>query len=406
MKSLESRRGDFPIFDQKRGGKGLVYLDSSSTSQKPQVVIDAMKEMYETCNANIHRGLYYLSEEATRKYKESKDSVADFIHASTYEEIVYTRNTTESINAVALMLEKEIHEGDEILITMMEHHSNLLPWQQLAKRRHAKLVFVTLTKDAEIDMKDFNSKLNEKTKVVAVAHVSNVLGTINPAKEIIAKAKKFGAYTLIDGAQAVSHIPVDVLDLDCDFYAFSGHKMFGPMGIGVLYAKKQLLEHFDPIFYGGEMVSHVEKETLQYNDLPWKFEAGTPNLEGAIGLAAAIGYIQDIGIDAIHTYTNALRVLLEKQLRAIDGVAIYGMSVQKSPVTSFTMKNIHPHDIAAMLDKDTIAVRSGNHCAEVLVDSLGATAVVRASLHVYNNEEDIQKFLISLKNIQTFFHHA
>ncbi len=388
-------RKDFPILNDT----SHVYLDSAATSQKPQSVINAITKYYTNQNANIHRGIYSLSEEATMLYIASKEATASFINASSYRSIIYTRNATEGLNMSALLLENELEEGDEIVTTVMEHHSNLIPWMKLAQRKKCKITYVKVNEIGEIDMEEFKNSLNSKTKIVAFSHISNVLGTINPIDDICQIAKRNGAYIVIDGAQAVGHIPVDVGKYDCDFYAFSSHKMFGPTGLGVLYIKEELLDRFDPIFYGGEMVSHVALDEFKYNELPWKFEAGTPHIAGGIALHAAIIYLQEIGIENIEKRNLQLLQILQTQLQDLPYIKMYGTSPQKSSVVSFTMDGVHSHDIASLLDRDHICIRAGNHCAEPLVHSLSCNSLARVSLHIYNNEEDIQKLLISLKNI-------
>lgn len=397
----EKIRDDFPILKTKYNNLPLVYLDNSATSQKPQQVLSAISELYTKYNANIHRGIYRISEETTLKYEESKKTVAKFINAKSFEEIVYTKNTTESINIAALILERELKENDEILVTIMEHHSNLIPWMKIAERKKCKLIYINLNEDGSINIEDLKKKITEKTKIISISHISNVLGTINRVKEIIELVKNQSIYTVVDGAQAVGHIKVDIQDLNPDFYCFSGHKMLAPTGIGIMYAKKSLLEKFDPIFYGGDMISNVEKYSIDYNDLPWKFEAGTSNYEGAIGLNASIEYINSIGIENIHKRVIELKDYLEKKILEIDGVKIYGNTKDKTGITSFTYSNIHPHDIASLLDRSNICIRAGNHCANPLIEELKVPALARASLYFYNSHEDIDIFINSLRNIKS-----
>ena len=392
---VEKIRKDFPILKTEMNGKRLVYLDSASTSQKPRQVIGAISKYYKTYNSNIHRAIYKISEEATEGYLDSKEKIAKFIHAHKGLEIIYVRNTTEAINLVALSWGNDnIKQGDRILISKMEHHSNIVPWQMLAKRKGAILEYVELTAQMQIDIEDYKNKLKNKPKLVAFTHASNVLGTINDAKTLTKLAHEAGAVVLIDGAQSVPHIPVNVKEIDCEFFAFSSHKMLGPSGIGVLYAKERILDQMNPLFGGGDMIRSVELQESTWNDLPWKFEAGTQNIEGAIGLRAAVKYLKKIGMENIHEHEKRLTKYALEKLGNLDYITIHGPGVEhldsRLGVISFTIKGVHPHDAAAVLDSEGVAIRSGHHCAMPLVRGvLNETAVSRMSFYIYNNEEEI-----------------
>jgi cysteine desulfurase / selenocysteine lyase len=389
---------DFPIFERKIKGKPLIYLDSTATTQKPQKVIDAVVNYYKNYNSNIHRGVYKIAEEATIAYEEAHEKVASFINAS-QEEIIFTRNTTESLNLLAYILTQDLRENDEILLSEIEHHSNLVPWQQLAKAKKLKLKFLKLQKDGtlEIDKKLFTSR----TKIVSVAHVSNSLGTINPVKEIIKLAHDVNAIAIVDAAQSVPHMKVDVQEIDCDFLAFSGHKMFAPMGIGVLYGKTKFLETMKPFLYGGDMIKEVSFENTKFNDLPWKFEAGTPNVEGAIGLSAAIDYINSIGIEKINEHQKELVNYALEKLKEVPEIKIYGPvnPENRCAIISFTIDNLHAHDISSVLDNYGIAVRGGHLCAMPTMKLLKVDSVTRISFHVYNTKDDVEKLADSLKKV-------
>ena len=383
-------------------GRPLVYLDNAATSQKPQAVIDAISEAYTHWNSNIHRGVHHLSQVATKHHEEARQAVANFIGARSSDEIIFTKGTTDSLNALAFSFgETFIHEGDEILVSAVEHHSNIVPWQMLCERKKAVLRHIPLREDQTLDMEAFKGLLNEKTKLVSVAHVSNVLGIINPIEDIIRLAHEKGIPVCIDGAQSVPHMPVNVQTLDCDFLAFSGHKMYGPTGIGVLYGKREWLEKLTPHEGGGEMINHVRWSGTTYNELPYKFEAGTPNFVGSYALHKAIEYMQTIGFEAIEAHEHELTEYCESQLAAIEGVHIYAAGQPKAGVISFNVyasgNLIHPFDIGTLLDQQGVAVRTGHHCAEPLIDELGVPGTVRVSFGLYNDKADIDAFIAALK---------
>ena len=395
MFDVDEIRKDFPILQTKMNGKPLVYLDSAATSQKPIQVIQAIVDYYKTFNANIHRGIYAISEKATEAYTESKEKVAKFINAGSYRNIVYYRSTTEAINIVARSWgEQNLKQGDHVLITEMEHHSNMVPWQMLARRKGVVLDYVKLKGSAYIDMDDLNEKLSLKPKLVAFTHVSNVLGTINDAKQITKMAHEEGATVLIDGAQSVPHMPIDVKSIDCDFLAFSGHKMLGPAGIGVLYGKEDILEKMEPVLGGGDMIRTVSFYSCSWNELPWKFEAGTQNIEGGIGLGAAIDYLNKLGMNAVREHERKLTSYALKRLDEAN-VKVYGIKTDldhKAGVISFNVEGIHAHDLAQIFDSEGIAIRSGHHCAMPLVNELlKEPAVARMSFYIYNKEDEVDK---------------
>lgn len=395
-------KADFPILKEMVHKRPLVYLDNAATSQKPQAVIDAISEAYTHWNSNIHRGVHHLSQVATKHHEEARQAVATFIGAKSSDEIIFTKGTTDSLNALAFSFgETFIQEGDEILVSAVEHHSNIVPWQMLCERKKAVLRHIPLRKDLTLDMEAFKGLLNEKTKLVSVAHVSNVLGIINPVEDIIRLAHERGIPVCIDGAQSVPHMPVNVRTLDCDFLAFSGHKMYGPTGIGVLYGKREWLEKLTPHEGGGEMINHVRWSGTTYNELPYKFEAGTPNFVGSYALHKAIGYMQTIGFEAIEAHERELTEYCESQLAAIGGVHIYAAGQPKAGVISFNVfasgNLIHPFDIGTLLDQQGVAVRTGHHCAEPLIDELGVPGTVRVSFGLYNDKEDIDAFIAALK---------
>lgn len=392
---------DFPIF---KNNKGLIYLDNAATSQRPKQVINAVKDFSEKDNANIQRGVYTLAERATEKYDKARKTVANFINADE-KEIVFTRNATESLNLLSYTLPSIIRKGkNEIVLTEMEHHSNLVPWQQLARRNKLKLKFIKLKSDFTLDIEDAKRKITDKTAVLSVAHVSNVLGTINNVKEIVKLGNQKGGITVVDAAQSVPHLKVDIKDIDCDFLAFSSHKMLGPTGIGVLYGKKELLDKLPPFEFGGGMIKQVSYESAEWNDIPYKFEAGTQNISGAIGLAEAIEYIKKIGIKNIESWeTELMKYALEK-IRKIKGIKIYNPGIDKSiGIISFTTKGIHPHDIASLMNDYKIAIRAGHNCAMPLMKKLGVTGVSRASFYFYNTFEDVDRFVEGLKKIKEKF---
>ena len=391
---------DFLIF---KNNKNLIYLDNASTTQKPKQVIEAVKRFYENSNANIHRGVYKLSQKATEKYDNSKKTVAEFINADE-KEIIFTRSTTESINLLSYTIESIIPKRkNEIVLTEMEHHSNLVPWQQLAKRNRMKLKFIKIKKDFTLDIKDARRKITNKTAILSFTHVSNTLGTINPVKELIKIAKKKNTLTVIDAAQSVPHMKVDVKNLDCDFLAFSGHKILGPTGIGVLYGKKEFLERLPPFNFGGDMIKFVSFEDAEWNTIPEKFEAGTQNIAGAVGLAEAIKYLQKIGITNIKEYEKKLMRYLLKEIKNVKRIKIYNSIKNKSGILSFNLKGIHSHDVASLLDDYDIAVRAGHHCTMPLMKTLGVSGTARASFYFYNTKEDVDKFVKALKEINERF---
>ena len=396
-------RSDFPIFKDKV----LVYLDSAATTQKPKQVIDAVSDFYSNYNANVHRGIYELSMKATEAYHSARQKVANFINASDWRSIVFTGGTTESINLVAYSwARKNLQKGDELLITEMEHHSNIVPWQLVAKEIGVIIKYISVNINGTLDLSNINELITNNTKLVSVIHQSNVFGTINPIKKIINRAKQVGAITVIDAAQSIPHSHVDVPDLDCDFLAFSGHKMLGPTGIGILCGKTELLDSMSPFMGGGDMINSVTMTKSTWNDIPYKFEAGTPNIAQAIGLGAAIDYINEIGLTNIQDYVKHLVKTALGKLRAIDGLTIYGHQVgESSSVISFNLEGVHPHDLAQFLDQDGIAVRAGHHCAQPIMDKLSVSSTIRASFYLYNTEEEIDKLCASLIKTASFFHN-
>lgn len=393
----------FPILNQQVNGHPLVYLDNAATSQKPEVVIETVDRYYREYNSNVHRGVHTLGTKATEAYEGAREKVRRFINARSTEEIVFTRGTTVSINTVAYSYgEANIGEGDEIVITPMEHHSNLIPWQQLAKRKGATLKYIPLQADGTITLEDVEKNVTDKTKIVAIAQVSNVLGTINPVKEMAEIVHRHGAVIVVDGAQSAPHMKVDVRDLDCDFFAFSGHKMAGPTGIGVLYGKKALLEDMEPVEFGGEMIDFVELYDSTWKELPWKFEGGTPIIAGAIGLGAAIDFLTAIGMDEIEAHEHELAQYALERLSAVDGLDIYGPK-ERAGLVTFNMKGVHPHDVATVLDAEGIAVRAGHHCCQPLMKELEVSATARASFYLYNTKADIDSLVEGLKTTKEYF---
>jgi len=385
-------RKDFPLINQIIDGKPLVYLDSAATTQKPQVVIDSLSEYYSKYNANIHRGIYQIAEKATSEFEAVRDRVTSFINAEDRAEIIFTKGTTESINLVAYSWgRKFLKSGDEILITEMEHHSNNVPWQLVAQVTGAILKYIPVNDDGELE--NPRSYINENTKFVAVIHQSNVLGTVNPVEEIISRAHEVGAKVLVDGAQSTPHLPIDVQEMDCDFFTFSGHKMMGPTGVGVLYGKKEILSEMDPFLGGGEMIKDVSMDTVSFNELPWKFEAGTPNIAQVIGLGSALDYINKIGLDVINHQGELLKEYALEKISKIEGVTIYGHAQNRGPVVSFNIEGVHPHDLAQLLDQQHICIRVGHHCAQPLLTKFGITSSARASFYVYNTTEEIDIFI-------------
>ncbi|NNC64613.1 MAG: cysteine desulfurase [Gammaproteobacteria bacterium] len=397
-------RSDFPILDQEVHGKPLVYLDSAASSQRPQSVIDAMVK-HETCDhANIHRGVHQLSQRSTDAYEAARERVRAFINAGSCSEIVFTRGTTESINLVAATLGRtQLEPGDEVLVTHMEHHSNIVPWQLICAQTGAKLVAAPITQRGEVDADGFEQLLSERTKIVAITHVSNALGTINPVKEMTVRARGVDALVLIDGAQATPHLEIDVRDLDCDFYAFSSHKMYGPTGVGVLYGKEALLDAMPPYQGGGEMILTVTFEKSTYAELPHKFEAGTPDITGVIGLGAAIEYLESIDFDARHHHETALLNYATERLLELPGLQIVGEAEHKSSVISFLLGDIHAHDLGTILDRQGVAVRTGHHCAMPVMDWYGIPATARASFGIYNNHDDVDRLMDGLRHAMELF---
>jgi len=403
---FEKIRTDFPILNQRVNDEPLVYLDNAATSQKPLQVIDEVVRYYKNDNANVHRSVHTLGQRATDEYELARRKVQKFINAAESREIIFTKGATDSLNLVASTYgETNVEAGDEIVVSYMEHHSNLIPWQQLAIRKHAVLKYIELTGDGQLDMADAAKKITDKTKIVAITHVSNVLGVTNDIKKLAIIAHSHNAVISVDGAQAVPHMRVDVQDLDADFYSFSGHKMLGPMGIGVLYGKSQLLKKMPPYQYGGEMINFVEKFDSTWTDIPWKFEAGTQNVAGAIGLGKAIDYLSDIGMDNIMEYEQSLVSYVLPKLLEIDGLTVYGPQDPNihNGVISFNLKGLHPHDLATALDMEGVAVRAGHHCAQPLMSYLGLVATARASFYIYNNRSDADKLVSAIYAAKEFF---
>jgi len=397
-------REDFPILQQRVHGKPLVYLDNAATSQKPQVVIDTITQYYAAENSNIHRGVHFLSEQATHAYEGARDTVRRFLHAADSRELIFVRGTTEGINLVAQSYGRTfLKAGDEIIITAMEHHSNIVPWQLLCEQVGARLRVISMNHDGELLLDEYARLLNERTKLVAVVHVSNALGTVNPVKRLIEMAHRQNIPVLVDGAQAVPHVTVDVQDLGCDFYAFSGHKLFGPTGIGILYGKADLLEAMPPYQGGGDMISLVTFEKTHYNVLPYKFEAGTPHIAGGIGLGTAIDYVNGIGLETIAAYEHELLAYATEALSMIKGLRITGTAKEKASVLSFVLEGIHPHDIGTILDQEGVAVRAGHHCAMPVMQRFGVPATVRASLAFYNTKEEVDALVRAIHKAMKVF---
>ena len=395
---------DFKILNQKVNDEPLVYLDNAATTQKPQQVLDVLRNYYEHDNANVHRGVHTLAERATADYEAAREKVRKFIHASSMKEVLFTRGTTTSLNWVSKFAEQVLTAGDEIIISVAEHHSNFVPWQQVAEKTGAILKIVYL-KDGALDIDDLKEKLTSRTKFVSLTHASNVLGSITPIKEVAELVHRYGAYFVVDGAQSVPHMKIDVQDLDVDFFAFSGHKMCGPTGIGVLYGKEELLNQMNPIEFGGEMIDFVYESHSTWTELPWKFEAGTPNIAGAIALGAAIDYLEAIGMDNIHRYEQELVAYVMPKLKAIEGLEIYGPEAveARSGVIAFNIRGLHPHDLATALDMEGVAVRAGHHCAQPLLNYLGQASTARASFYIYNTKADCDKLVDALLKTKEFF---
>jgi cysteine desulfurase/selenocysteine lyase len=395
-------RSEFPILNEKIYNKPLIYFDNGATTQKPTCVIEKINFGYEHLNANIHRGVHFLSQRATEAHENSRSVVAEFLGAEKREEIIFTRGTTEAINLIAFSFgEAFCNEGDEVIVSVMEHHSNIVPWQMLCERKKMKLRVIPMTEKGELKLDEFKLLLNDRTRIVSVAHVSNVLGTVNPVKEIINIAHEKNIPVLIDGAQSVPHILVNVKELDADFYVFSAHKIYGPTGIGALYGKEKWLNAIPPYQGGGEMIATVSFEKTTYNELPFKFEAGTPDYIGSTAMAEALRYVKEIGIENIAAYEHDLTVYATQRLSEIENIRIIGQAAEKSAVVSFLVGNIHPYDIGMLLDKLGIAVRTGHHCAQPLIDSLGIPGTVRASFAFYNTKEEIDTFIEALKRVVT-----
>ncbi|GGA42416.1 cysteine desulfurase [Psychrobacillus lasiicapitis] len=399
-------RSYFPILNQEINGHPLVYLDSGATSQKPVQVIEAIKKYYEFENSNVHRGVHTLGNRATESYEGAREKVRKFINAKSTKEIIFTRGTTTSLNTVAQSYGRaNVKEGDEIVITHMEHHSNIIPWQQLAKETGATLKYIDLEADGTLSLEKVRETITDKTKIVSIVYVSNVLGTMNPIKEITQIAHEHGAIMVVDGAQAAPHLKIDVQNLDCDFLAFSGHKMCGPTGIGVLYGKQALLEEMEPIEFGGEMIDFVGLYESTWKELPWKFEGGTPIIAGAIGLAAAIDFLEEIGLDEIEKHEHELAALAMEKMSTVNGLSIYGPvdPSKRAGIVTFNLDDVHPHDVATVLDMSGIAVRAGHHCAQPLMKWLQCTATARASFYLYNTEEDIDRLVEGLRTAKEYF---
>ncbi|MEK6892107.1 MAG: cysteine desulfurase, partial [Nanoarchaeota archaeon] len=391
-----------PILQRKIHNKQLIYFDNAATSQKPKQVIDAIDDYYKNHNANIHRSIHQIGEEATEAYEKAHEKTADFINAGSYQNIVFTKNTTESLNLLAYSLTSKLKKGDKIVISQMEHHSNFVPWQQLAKQRGLKLNFIKIDEEGNLDQNSVQENINKNTKIVSLTHVSNVLGTINPIKEIAKIAHENGALMVVDGAQSVPHMPIDVKQLDADFFAFSGHKMLGPTGIGALYGKKELLEEMQPFLYGGEMIREVSFDDTTFNELPWKFEAGTMNIAEAVGLSAAIDYLNQVGMEQIRNRDKELVDYAMAQLKEIEWIKTYGPK-ERGAVISFNVKGVHAHDVAQILDSEGIAVRAGHHCCMPLMSILNVPATARASFYLYNTEKEIDNFIEALYKVKKIF---
>ena len=404
MIDVEKIRKDFPILDQIVNDEPLVYLDNAATTQKPKAVLEAVNRYYQEDNANVHRGVHTLAERATASYEAARETVRRFINASSTKEVLFTRGTTTGLNWIGRFAEEILEEGDEVLISIMEHHSNILPWQEACRKTGAKLVYAYL-KDGGLDLEDFREKMTDRTKFVSITHASNVLGVINPIQELAQLAHEKGAIMVVDGAQSVPHMKIDVQKLDADFFVFSGHKMAGPTGIGVLYGKEHYLNQMSPVEFGGEMIDFVYEQSATWKELPWKFEAGTPNMAGAIGLAVAIDYLEAIGMDAIEHHEQDLIAYVFPKLQAIEGLKIYGSQdlAKRSGVISFNLGDLHPHDLATALDYEGVAVRAGHHCAQPLIQYLEVPATARASFYLYNTKEDCDKLVEALIKTKEFF---
>jgi cysteine desulfurase/selenocysteine lyase len=404
---VEKIRRDFPILSTSVHGKPLVYLDNAASSQKPDMVIDAIDNYYRSENSNVHRGVHYLSELATRKYEAARVAVQKFLNAESEREIIFVRGTTEAINLVAATFGKmNVRAGDEVLITGLEHHSNIVPWQMLCEEKGAKLRVAPINDQGEVVLEEFERLLSDKVKIAALSHISNALGTVNPVKQMIEMAHRHGIPVMIDGAQAVQHMRVDVRDLDTDFYAFSSHKVFGPTGFGILYGKTKLFESMPPYQGGGDMIKSVTFENTIFNDIPYKYEAGTPHIAGAIGLAAAIRYMNLLDWTDVHHYEQQLLDFAHKKLGAIQGLRIIGEAKEKAGVVSFVLEGIHPHDIGTILDQEGIAIRTGHHCAQPVMERFGIPATARASFTLYNTRQEIEALAKGIQKVKEVFGHV
>lgn len=409
MLDVQAIRKDFDILGREMRGKPLVYLDNAATTQKPRVVIEALVEYYRNYNANIHRGIYYLSELATEKYEQVREKTARFIGAPDPATIIFTRNTTEAINLVAYAWGRQyIEPGDEIVLTEMEHHSNLVPWQLLAQEKGARLRHIGITEDGRLALDDLDEIITERTKLLSITRMSNVLGTINPVKPLIDRAHAKGAVCLIDGAQGVPHLPTEVLELDCDFLAFSAHKMLGPTGVGVLYGKREWLERMPPFLGGGDMISRVWLDRATWNKLPWKYEAGTPNIADVIAFGAALDYLEQIGMEAVQAHERELTAYALEQLSRVPGIRIFGPRhvEDRGGVISFDLEGVHPHDIGQLLDAEGVAIRAGHHCCQPLMERLDVSATARASFYIYNTEEEVDRLVEAVRKVERVFSRA
>lgn len=401
MLNVKKIRQDFPVLKRKVNGKPLVYLDNAATTQKPKQVIEKIVEYYSNYNANIHRGIHKLSEEATQEYEWTRTKVADFIGAVS-SEIIFTKNTTESINILAYWALRTLKKGDEVVLTIMEHHSNIVPWQML-QEKGVKLRFVDINNDGTLKTGQYKNLVTKNTKIVSLSHVSNVLGTINPVKEIGRIAHDAGALFMVDGAQSVPHMPVNIKDIDCDFLAFSGHKMLGPTGTGVLYGKRELLKNVTPFLRGGDMIKEVHMYETKWNDVPWKFEAGTPNIADVIGFGAAVDYLSKLGMTNVRKHEETITKYVMKELSSIKGITIHGRAAVRSGAVSFGIEGVHPHDAATILDGEGIAIRSGHMCAQPLMERLNVPALSRASFYIYNTKEEINKLADGIEKVKKTF---
>ena len=394
---LNKIRDEFPILDQKINGEDLIYLDNAASTQKPKSVINAIKDYYENDHSNVHRGVHTLSVRATEAYENARVKVAEFLNSPNVHQIIFTKGTTDSINLIASSVTNLVQKDDEILITSMEHHSNIVPWQELCKRTGAVLKVIPINKNGELLIDEYANMISSRTKIISIVHLSNTLGTINPVEDIIEIAKSHDVITVIDGAQAAGHLPIDVQKLDCDFYLFSGHKIFGPTGIGVLYGKENILNEIDPYQFGGEMILKVTFEETTYNDLPHKFEAGTPNIAGAVGIGASIDFINGLDRDLTHEHEMSLHDYALEKLEEIEGVQIIGNASDKSAIISFVIDGLHPHDIGTIINQKGIAVRTGHHCTMPLMDFYSLPGTVRASFSIYNNHSEVDKLIDAIK---------